>query len=56
MTCNHINPEKWSHAVGTDGQKRAFCMTCGKFMGYVKEEEKPAKLPEKRKRSNAHVS
>lgn len=47
MTCDHINPEKWSHRV-EGGQKKAFCMTCGKFMGYVKKEEKPAK-PEKAK-------
>ncbi len=54
MTCDHINPEKFSHAVGADGLKRAFCMTCKKFMGYVKVETKPAK-PEKVKSKDAHV-
>lgn len=48
MTCDHINPEKWSHRRGGDGHTRAFCMTCGKFMGYVNKETKPAKQPEKR--------
>jgi len=53
MTCNHIDPSKWSHRIES-GQKKAFCMGCGKFMGYVHQETKPAK-PEKVKSKNAHV-
>jgi hypothetical protein len=31
----HNNPENYNRVTGRDGKLRAFCKTCGKFVGYI---------------------
>jgi hypothetical protein len=34
--CDHITAAGWNKVRGPDGQERAFCKTCGKFIGYYR--------------------
>lgn len=35
----HITPLAWSWVRGDDGQVRAFCPLCDRFMGFVRDAE-----------------
>jgi hypothetical protein len=39
----HVTPEKWHRLPDKEGNVRAFCPACNRFLGYVHPQKEPAK-------------